>query len=308
MAQLPKVLDDVIYVFLAYRQSQYLPKTLTSAMQQTVFPSRLIIMDDASPDESDEVIKQLMKEAPDGLNIDYQRNEKNIGLIAQLNKLVGKFQKKLIIIQAGDDEAYPNRVEVTYEAWVNNGKPSLVLANYDGIDLTGNVVEPFEGKKPQKPYSLKRLINRRAMVFGCCAAVDSELFNTFGPIPSTVINEDRVNAFRAMLINGIHYIHQPLLRYRIEGGVSAFKTETVQQRLSKLKVEAEREARDLMCHVEDLKTSVGNASVRGRLQSRRAYLDWVSSLHGPPSISDFLKGLRLGVSPNLLMKIRKKLR
>jgi len=302
------VLDEVVSVFLAYRQSRYLDKTLTSAMNQTVFPSKLIVMDDASPDDSDQVFQRILKNAPVGLNIDYQRNDKNIGLIAQLNKLVNAYDDKLIVLQAGDDESYPNRLEETYRAWIQNGKPSLVLANYDGINEAGDVVEPFADKKPQKPYTLERLINRRAMVYGCCAAIHSDLFNFYGTIPTNVVNEDRVNAFRAYFRHGIHYIHKPLLRYRLEGGISSFSKTTRDERLQKLKTEARRESADIECHLKDLQKLPLQRGVKRRLFNRLRYVVWVSSLGNRSLYLDFLIGMFRGGRPDRLVKTLKRLR
>ena len=73
-----KVLDEVVFVFLTYKQEKYIPQTLLSAFNQTCFPSKLIIMDDASPDNTDKEIRKLISQAPDGLNIEYLHNEKNV--------------------------------------------------------------------------------------------------------------------------------------------------------------------------------------------------------------------------------------
>jgi glycosyltransferase involved in cell wall biosynthesis len=263
------VLEDVVFVFLVYKQSQYLRTTLPSAINQTQYPGLLLVMDDASPDDSAKVIEQILADAPKGLNVQFEHNQENIGLIAQLNKLVNRFENKLIVLQAGDDESYPNRLEETYKAWVEQGKPSLVLANYDGMNELGQVIEPFDHKKPQKKYTLDRLIARRAMVYGCCAAFDSDLINFFGDIPVNVINEDRINAFRAWFRNGICYIHKPLLRYRLEGGVSHFSLRTKADRIYKSMTEFQRELIDLDAYCLDL-DKVFELSRGGRRRASRS--------------------------------------
>ncbi|MDV5059080.1 glycosyltransferase, partial [Vibrio diabolicus] len=121
-----QVLEDVVYVFFCYKQSSYLDKTLPAALHQTAWPSQLLVLDDCSPDDSHEKILSLLEFAPKGLNIEYRHNTQNVGLVSQINSLRGQYQNKLIIVQAGDDIAMPNRVEETYETWLKNGKPSLI--------------------------------------------------------------------------------------------------------------------------------------------------------------------------------------
>ncbi|WP_233230893.1 glycosyltransferase [Vibrio alginolyticus] len=129
---------------------------------KTAWPSQLLVLDDCSPDDSHEKILSLLEFAPKGLNIEYRHNTQNVGLVSQINSLRGNTKNKLIIVQAGDDIAMPNRVEETYETWLKNGKPSLIIGSYDKISEQGNIIEPFESiKQNKKPYTLENIINRK---------------------------------------------------------------------------------------------------------------------------------------------------
>lgn len=300
-------INEVVWVILTYNQSIYLPSTLTSVFNQTARPSELLIMDDASTDDTEHVVRQLITQAPSDLTVNYERNEKNIGLMSQLNKLVGKYQNKLIIFHAGDDEAYPHRLETTYREWVNAGKPMLVLGNFDEIDSSGKLVKPFNGTKRQKPYSIERLLSRRAMVYGCCAAISSELLNFFGPIPKNVVNEDRVNAFRALLIGRIHYIHQALLRYRVGVGISSFLQQGRDAELQKLKRDAQRELIDLECHKRDA-LQANKPELLTKIEQRKRYVEWIAKLNGKPTIFELCKAFRHGINPSAILRVRRRLK
>lgn len=301
------VLEDVVFVFLVYKQSQYLRTTLPSAINQTQYPGLLLVMDDASPDDSAKVIQQILADAPKDLNVQFEHNQENIGLIAQLNKLVNRFENKLIVLQAGDDESYPNRLEETYKAWIEQGKPSLVLANYDCIDDDGCITKHFDpGSKPQR-YTLKRLLRRRAMVFGCCAAFDSDLMSHYGPISTNVINEDRVNAFRAFYRKGIHYIHKPLLRYRSEAGISAFDKRTSTQRREKLRIESSRELADLNNHLADLSSVVCSENIAKEVRQRRKLVYWMLRYDDDRKLKWLMSGVLEGLNIVILLKIFKSL-
>ncbi|KJR36124.1 glycosyl transferase family 2 [Vibrio navarrensis] len=263
-----KVLEDVVYVFFCYKQSIYLDQTLPSALNQTVWPSQLLILDDCSPDDSHEKILGILESAPKGLKIDYRHNEKNIGLVSQINSLRGRYKSKLLIVQAGDDIALPYRIEETYEAWIKNGKPSLIIGSYDVISEQGEIVTPFELINPnRKPYTLKNIINRKCIVDGCCAAFTSDVIDEFEPYRKDIINEDRINVLRAFLLNGIHYEHKKWIQYRL-GGISTFATETREQKYQNTVINAQRERQDLSMNLLDAQRKNANdvvAAIKKRI-------------------------------------------
>ena len=251
MQESVKVLEDVVYVFFCYKQSRYLDETLQSALHQTAWPNQLLILDDCSPDDSHEKILSILESAPKGLNVEYRHNEKNVGLVTQINSLRDQYKDKLIIVQAGDDIAMPNRVEETYEAWLKNGKPSLIIGSYDKISEQGDIIEPFESiKQNKKPYTLENIINRKCAVDGCCAAFTSDVLNEFAPYNKDIINEDRINVLRAFLLNGIHHENKKWIQYRL-GGISTFAKETREEKYNNTVINAQRELQDLKMNLID---------------------------------------------------------
>ncbi|ENY5165663.1 TPA: glycosyltransferase family 2 protein [Vibrio parahaemolyticus] len=272
-----KVLEDVVYVFFCYRQERYLPETLRSALEQTVWPGQLLILDDCSPDNSHQTILNLLKSAPAGLNIDYRHNEVNVGLVSQINSLRGRFHNKLIIVQAGDDIAMPNRIEETYETWLKNGKPSLIIGSYDKISEQGDVIEPFESiKQNKKPYTLENIINRKCAVDGCCAAFTSDVLNEFEPYNKDIINEDRINVLRAFLLNGIHHENKKWIQYRL-GGISTFAKETRAEKYHNTVINAQRELQDLKMNLRDAESKNANEAVSA-IKKRMRTAEFMSSI------------------------------
>ncbi|MDG2815060.1 glycosyltransferase family 2 protein, partial [Vibrio parahaemolyticus] len=256
-----RVLEDVVYVFFCYKQSSYLDKTLPAALHQTAWPSQLLVLDDCSPDDSHEKILSLLEFAPKGLNIEYRHNKQNVGLVSQINSLRGQYQNKLIIVQAGDDIAMPNRIEETYETWLKNGKPSLIIGSYDKISEQGDIIEPFESiKQNKKPYTLENIINRKCAVDGCCAAFTSDVLNEFAPYNKDIINEDRINVLRAFLLNGIHHEHKKWIQYRL-GGISTFAKETREEKYNNTVINAQRELQDLKMNLRDAQSKNANEAV-----------------------------------------------
>ncbi|EHP3971401.1 glycosyltransferase family 2 protein [Vibrio parahaemolyticus] len=272
-----RVLEDVVYVFFCYKQSSYLDKTLPPALEQTAWPSQLLVLDDCSPDDSHEKILSLLEFAPKGLNIEYRHNTQNVGLVSQINSLRGQYQNKLIIVQAGDDIAMPNRVEETYETWLKNGKPSLIIGSYDKISEQGDIIEPFESiKQNKKPYTLENIINRKCAVDGCCAAFTSDVLNEFEPYNIDIINEDRINVLRAFLLNGIHHEHKKWIQYRL-GGISTFAKETREEKYNNTVINAQRELQDLKMNLRDAQSKNANEAVSA-IKKRMRTAEFMSSI------------------------------
>ncbi|EGQ9466343.1 glycosyltransferase family 2 protein [Vibrio parahaemolyticus] len=272
-----RVLEDVVYVFFCYKQSSYLDKTLPAALEQTAWPSQLLVLDDCSPDDSHEKILSLLEFAPKGLNIEYRHNTQNVGLVSQINSLRGQYQNKLIIVQAGDDIAMPNRVEETYETWLKNGKPSLIIGSYDKISEQGDIIEPFESiKQNKKPYTLENIINRKCAVDGCCAAFTSDVLNEFEPYNIDIINEDRINVLRAFLLNGIHHEHKKWIQYRL-GGISTFAKETREEKYNNTVINAQRELQDLKMNLRDAQSKNANEAVSA-IKKRMRTAEFMSSI------------------------------
>jgi glycosyltransferase involved in cell wall biosynthesis len=298
--------EQIVLVFLCYKQAKYLRDTLPSAFQQTVYPSEVLVMDDASPDESDEIIRELLSELDPQLNVVYQRNETNVGLMTQLNSLAHRYEDKLVVVQAGDDLSKPNRLERIYTEWVESGRPSLVLSNFDEIDDDGRIVRAFDStvEREQKPYTFDRLLRRRAGVFGCTAAFDSQMLKAFDPIPTNVINEDRVYSFRALLKNGIRYIHEPLIDYRVGVGISARTEESYLEYLTR---EAKRELIDLSVNRKDAIQEERLDLVR-KIDKRIRTVKWVAALESQPTLLNSWRHVFRGVSIIDIMKFIKKIK
>lgn len=277
MQESVKVLEDVVYVFFCYKQSRYLDETLPSALHQTAWPTQLLILDDCSPDDSHEKILSILESAPKGLNVEYRHNKKNVGLVTQINSLRDQYKDKLIIVQAGDDIAMPNRVEETYEAWLKNGKPSLIIGSYDKISEQGDIIEPFESiKQNKKPYTLENIINRKCAVDGCCAAFTSDVLNEFAPYNKDIINEDRINVLRAFLLNGIHHENKKWIQYRL-GGISTFAKETREEKYNNTVINAQRELQDLKMNLRDAESKNANEVVSA-IKKRMCTAEFMSSI------------------------------
>ena len=90
----------------AYNNAEYLGETIQSCLDQTYPDLEVIIVNDASPDNTEAVIKQF-----DDDRIQYIVHEKNKGLSAARNTGIRASLGEYIAVLDGDDLFHPQKVE-----------------------------------------------------------------------------------------------------------------------------------------------------------------------------------------------------
>jgi len=90
----------------AYNAQQFLEESISSILKQTFTDFELLIGDDGSTDRTDEIIRSFRDE-----RITVIRNEKNLGIVPTLNKLIEASRGEYIARQDSDDISLPSRLE-----------------------------------------------------------------------------------------------------------------------------------------------------------------------------------------------------
>ena len=103
-----------------YNHAHYLPYQLDSMINQSIKPLEIIIIDDASTDESIKVIKSYMKKTN---LIKLHKNNKNFGVEYNINKLIKLAKGDYIFLSAADDLVLPNFFKKSLEILLKN--PSI---------------------------------------------------------------------------------------------------------------------------------------------------------------------------------------
>ncbi|MFV0627471.1 MAG: glycosyltransferase family 2 protein [Alphaproteobacteria bacterium] len=90
----------------SYGSEKYIKTSIESILNQTYSNFELIILDDCSPDNSNEIIETFSDE-----RISFYKNDRNLGISKSRNKLLELAQGKYIAIMDCDDISLPNRLE-----------------------------------------------------------------------------------------------------------------------------------------------------------------------------------------------------
>ena len=98
-------MSTVDVVVPCYKYARYLPRAVESALNQDGVDVRVLILDDCSPDDTEEVGRRLAAADP---RVTYRKNEKNLGLVGTAN--YGLFEwatADYAILLSSDDALHP---------------------------------------------------------------------------------------------------------------------------------------------------------------------------------------------------------
>lgn len=121
-----------------YNAEKYLARTLESLLNQRFRDFEIVAMDDGSTDRSMEVLRSF----PDP-RIRVERNERNLGLIATLNRGVSLCRGEFIARMDADDIADPARLEKQVQYMRQNAACILVGTGRTAIDENDRPIASF---------------------------------------------------------------------------------------------------------------------------------------------------------------------
>ena len=117
-----------------YNQAQYLQKSAESACQQTYPDVEVWVSDDASTDETPELMAELCRQFP---QIRYHRHSQNLGIAANNNWLLSQPETEFIVRLDSDDLLSPSYVESLLEQLSAYPKAAYAHAAVQEIDRYG---------------------------------------------------------------------------------------------------------------------------------------------------------------------------
>lgn len=118
-----------------YNRAHYLKEAIESVLNQTYTDYELLVVDNASTDNTEEVVKSFNDK-----RIKYIKNETNIGMVNNWNKCIDLAQGEYLIIFHDDDIMKPELLEKEVEILERDNNTVLVAANIDLIDKVGKTL------------------------------------------------------------------------------------------------------------------------------------------------------------------------
>lgn len=121
-----------------YNGARYIKEAIDSLLTQTYADFELIISDNASTDSTPDIIKEY---AQKDHRIRYYRNEKNLGLSANLNRVYELACGEYFMVAHHDDVRAPEYLERCLEILNNDSDSVVCYTKTQDIDESGNHVD-----------------------------------------------------------------------------------------------------------------------------------------------------------------------
>lgn len=119
---------SVTCVIVAYNHARFVQTCLESAFAQTHENLRIIVCDDASRDDSQQVIRNYLARTGHG-DVPFLAHTENRGLCATLNEAIDLIDTEFVAIISADDWMTPERVEVQVDEMLELGDEYGMLCN-----------------------------------------------------------------------------------------------------------------------------------------------------------------------------------
>lgn len=199
----------VSVVLATYNGIKYLQQQLNSLDAQDYPNLEVIIIDDASTDETYEYLTNYVNRRNNYMLL---RNETNLGVVNTFERGIILAKGDYIALCDQDDVWFPHKIQTLM---ANIGDDYLIHSDANLIDECGNIISDsyFATYKHEIDNYPQYLIENN--VTGCTCLFRKELlFNINNQFPFGITVHDRLLAILAAKLNKIKYLDIVLMSYR----------------------------------------------------------------------------------------------
>jgi glycosyltransferase involved in cell wall biosynthesis len=198
--------EKITILVANYNNGKYLEECISSVTAQTCGAWELCIVDDGSGDNSREIYRKY----EDNPQIHIHYNEKNIGYIKTLKKLIDLAETDIVGILDADDKLAPAAVEKVLRKYGQYFKAGFVYTNFWYCDEQMNIIRPGFCKPLPKGYTnLETLSTSHFKTFR-----KSVYERTEGYDEEILYAEDKDLVFKMEEVTRLHMVNEPLYYYR----------------------------------------------------------------------------------------------
>lgn len=207
----------ITFALFAYNQERFIREAVKGAFSQTYSPLEIVLSDDCSPDQTFEIMQEMAAAYSGPHTVILNRNEKNLGLIGHINKIMKTVKGELIVVAAGDDVSLPERTKKIYQVYLSSGRKA-----YSIFSLKSKIIDENSAVIGMETYNLQSNVSLDFKYFGqdlkwipgYSHAWHKSIFEIFGSIDTDTISEDIVIPFRAALLGKVVAFPEPAVLRR----------------------------------------------------------------------------------------------
>ena len=153
----------VSVIMITYGHEKYIQKAIEGVfLQKTNFPVELIIANDCSPDNTDELVKEIIKKSPPNIQVRYTKHEANKGMNLNFIWAYQQVKGKYVAVCEGDDYwTDENKLQKQVDFLEQN--PDYSISCHNIFLLNGDILSsdsPYDRENTQDTYTLDDLACR----------------------------------------------------------------------------------------------------------------------------------------------------
>jgi glycosyltransferase involved in cell wall biosynthesis len=199
---------SVAVVVATYNGATYLLAQLESIAQQTHKPAQIIIVDDASSDDTLRIANNFAAVHP---NVVVVQNKTRLGYIKNFEKGMLLTNASYVALSDQDDIWVPHKLETLL---ANIGDQMLAYSDSELIDENGGLLhQKMSSIKNQLAYHTPVMYTVGAWAPGHAMLFKKELIEKAAPFP-TIVTHDFWLGFVATCYSTVVYVNEPLVHYR----------------------------------------------------------------------------------------------
>lgn len=167
-------------IICSYNRAGYIEKSIKSALNQTFTDFEIIVIDDSSKDNTEDIVKSLIQKDS---RIKYFKNEINLGISKSRNKGILLAEGEYIAMLDSDDYWLDNKkIEKQIEILEKNKGIGLIGSNILCIDKDNKELKKYyyesEDKKIRQKILLRNQFAQSSIIFRKKLIEKTGLYNT----------------------------------------------------------------------------------------------------------------------------------
>lgn len=208
----------VSLAILTYNQRNFVIDAIKGALAQDYENLEIIVSDDCSTDDTYALVESFVKSYTGPHKLILNRTSSNKCILGHFFDVVDLANGRLLLLSAGDDISYPERVGETVSIWQRESAVGL-YSNYDLIDQSGSIIERNFSPNASGP-GVDKIFGKPLYyeMHGASSAYDLEFVRSLPRPDGRFFFEDSFMTFMIKLHGEkISKIDKPLVAYRSHG-------------------------------------------------------------------------------------------
>jgi len=217
---IPKSKNTVTVCMISYKNEQFIQQAIDSIfMQEVNFEYDLVISNDCSPDGTDKIIQDYIKNHPKGNKIKYYLQEKNLGHFGNWGFIIDKCEGDYVAILESDDFwTDKNKLQLQYGFLENNKDYSTVFHDCTVQNDKENTSYPLRMLAKSNPVLDKYIIGEGGNLCATCSLFFRNYFKEYPVEVRAAKSIERGLTYFLMTKGKFWYIDKKMCVYRVHGG------------------------------------------------------------------------------------------